>query len=175
VKKKLKTTKMKLILLLLLPLTIFTQLDSTNIKIDKSDVHVRVSNMPTYEICENLSYDELILCTQREIQKFVVQNYSHPDVAKEHGIQGKMFFQFTINKYGYIQDILVLRSAHKILELPCIEAIKKVPRLIPGKDNSKPVNVYHTLILNITYEDEKTKKELKKEERESKKKAKKNE
>jgi TonB family protein len=163
-----------IILIFLFPVTLLTQIDSTNVLINDSDSSVKVTVMPMFRGCEKVEEGESELCTSRSISNFVARNYLHPAIAKEHGIKGRVYIRFVINKYGYVQNIEILKSAHRVLEEPCIAAVKKLPRFIPARNDVGAVNVYFTLPINITYDDKKTKKELRLERKEARKKAKRN-
>jgi protein TonB len=112
---------------------------------------VRVEKMPSFPGCEDEPLDQRELCTQKKIQNHVMRAYKHPAIAKEHSIKGRVFVRFVIAASGKVEQIEILRSAHKVLEDPVIAAVKSLPTMNPGVQLGKKVPVYFTLPVNITY------------------------
>ncbi len=100
-----------------------------------------VETVPLFPGCsESASDREQRECFQQKIQEHIAVNFSYPEIAQEMGIQGRVFVQFTINKSGFITD-LQTRGPDKNLEIEANRIIGLLPRIKPGKQKGKPVNV----------------------------------
>ena len=60
----------------------------------------------------------------------------------------RIFVLFTINRHGNIEDI-VARAPHPRLQSEAIRVIKTLPKIIPGKQRGKPVNVKYSLPISF--------------------------
>ena len=72
-------------------------------------------------------------------------NVKYPEDAKEHGIQGRSFIEFVVNKDGSIADPKVIRSLHPKCDEEAMRVIMGMPKWKPGKQSGKPVRVKYTL------------------------------
>jgi protein TonB len=66
-------------------------------------------------------------------------------MAKENGIQGKVFVQFVVWKDGTIKDVKVVKGVHKTLDSEALRVITRMPLWSPGKQRGKNVNARFTL------------------------------
>jgi len=80
-----------------------------------------------------------------KLYEYLNKNISYPEMAKENGIQGKVFVQFVVWKDGSIRDIKVVKGVHKTLDKEAIRVIKSMPKWKPGKQRGKNVNARFTL------------------------------
>jgi len=80
-----------------------------------------------------------------KLYEYLNKNISYPEMAKENGIQGKVFVQFVVWKDGTIRDIKVVKGVHKTLDKEAIRVIKSMPKWKPGKQRGKNVNARFTL------------------------------
>ena len=74
-----------------------------------------------------------------ECMKFIKKNMQYPEEAKKEGIEGQVICQFTVTKDGSIEDIIIVRSVHKLLDQEAIRIIKSMPKWIPGKNKNGEV------------------------------------
>jgi protein TonB len=76
---------------------------------------------------------------------YIGDNMVYPSVALEHGIFGKVFIQFVVDRYGNISEAKVIRSADPLLDNEALRLIKSTSGMwTPGKQRNKPVNVRYT-------------------------------
>jgi protein TonB len=75
-------------------------------------------------------------------------NPNYPARARQLGIDGTVVLEVEVYKDGSLGDILVKRSASKILDDEAIEAVSKV-RFIPAKSSGHPVDT--KLIMPIEF------------------------
>lgn len=76
---------------------------------------------------------------------YIQKNLKYPELAKEKGIEGRVFVQFVIEKDGSISNILVKRAIGGGCEEAVVEMIKNMPKWKPGKQRGKPVRFQFTL------------------------------
>ena len=74
-----------------------------------------------------------------ECMKFIKKNMQYPEEAIKEGIEGQVICQFTVTKDGSIEDIIIVRSVHKLLDQEAIRIIKSMPKWIPGKNKNGEV------------------------------------
>lgn len=79
-------------------------------------------------------------CFKEKLDKHVIKNFEYPEIAKEMGVQGRVYVNFRINKDGTI-DVLNTRGPDKNLEKEAKRIIEKLPKLIPGKQRGKATAV----------------------------------
>lgn len=79
------------------------------------------------------------------MMRFIMTNLNYPAMARENGIQGSVYIEFTVKKDGSISDIKIIKNVHDSLSREAIRVVKKFPRWKPGKQNGVPVNVRYRL------------------------------
>ena len=77
--------------------------------------------------------------------EFLSKQLRYPEMAKENGIQGKVFVQFVVCKDGSIKDVKVIKSIHNTLDKEASRVVKRMPKWSPGKQRGKAVNTKFTL------------------------------
>ncbi|SHJ88743.1 M56 family metallopeptidase [Pseudozobellia thermophila] len=106
---------------------------------DKVEVPFRVvEEVPVFPGCENA--DDPRDCFQQSVQKHISKNFRYPEEAQKQGIEGKVSVIFTISEDGNITNIRK-RGPHKLLEDEVERIISRLPRMEPGKQRGKAVNV----------------------------------
>lgn len=80
-----------------------------------------------------------------ELFKYLGQTVKYPSVAKDNGIQGVVYVNFTVNECGIIQKVNVIRGVHPSLDLESIRVIENMPVWEPGKQKGVPVRVSYNL------------------------------
>ena len=73
--------------------------------------------------------------------KFIQQIVNYPSAAVEHGLEGKVFVKFIVDKKGYVTNIEIQQGIHPLLDNAVIAALQKSDRWQPGKQGGFPVNV----------------------------------
>jgi TonB family protein len=75
------------------------------------------------------------------MQTFLKENINYPDVASKEGIQGTVFVQFVISKYGKISNVKILRGIGGGCDEEAVRVVKIMPDWIPGINDGKEVPV----------------------------------
>ncbi|HNV95086.1 MAG TPA: energy transducer TonB [Bacteroidales bacterium] len=81
--------------------------------------------------------------------QWIAKNVKYPEIAKENGVQGKVFVQFVIGKEGKVTDVQVVRGVDPSLDKEAVRIIQSMPAWKPGKQRGKPVKVSFQLPINF--------------------------
>lgn len=84
-----------------------------------------------------------------EMMKWIAQTVIYPEIAKEKGIQGKVFVQFIIGKDGKISEVELIKGANPILDEEALRVISAMPAWKPGKHKGHLVNVLFQIPINF--------------------------
>lgn len=80
-----------------------------------------------------------------ELQRFLNKNISYPIMARESGIQGRVYVTFVVETDGSITDVRVLRGIGGGCDEEAVRVVKMMPKWNPGKQRGKPVRVQFNL------------------------------
>lgn len=103
-----------------------------------------IEEVPVFPGCEGLSAAEQRTCFQKKIQEHVANNFTYPEVAKELGIQGKVFVLFTVGSDGLVTDIKT-RGPDALLEKEAHRIIASLPKMKPGRQRNRNVSVPYSI------------------------------
>lgn len=84
-----------------------------------------------------------------KFREWVQRNVKYPDIAKENGIQGKVFVMFLVDKEGSVQNVTILRGVDPSLDTEVIRVVKSSPTWAPGKQDGEVVPVKFTITVNF--------------------------
>lgn len=79
-----------------------------------------------------------------EFTKWVNQRVVYPEMAKEMGIQGRVYLQFTVGKDGSVSNVKVLRGVDASLDNEAVRVVSSSPKWTPGKQRDRAVKVTYT-------------------------------
>ena len=79
------------------------------------------------------------------MMEFLGKNTKYPEMARENGIQGRVYIQFVVYKDGSIKDVKVMKGRHATLDKEAVRVVKSMPKWVPGKQRGKSVNSRFTL------------------------------
>jgi TonB family protein len=80
-----------------------------------------------------------------ELLKFVRENIRYPEQAKKEGIQGRVVVKFVVNAEGKVEDVVVLKKVHPLLDAEAVRVTLSLPTFIPGKQSGVPRPVYYNM------------------------------
>lgn len=83
------------------------------------------------------------------LKPFLIRQIKYPVIAQENGIQGKVFYAFTIEKDGSVSDIKILRGVDPAINMEALRVLKTMPKWKPGMQRGKPVSVSFSGVLNF--------------------------
>lgn len=87
---------------------------------------------------------------QNALNKYLSENIKYPQMAKESGIQGRVFVTFVVEKDGRVTDVRILRGIGGGCDEEAIRVVQNMPRWTPGKQRGKPVRVQFNLPVKFT-------------------------
>lgn len=79
-----------------------------------------------------------------EFKNYIKNELKYPQEAIDNKIEGRVFVQFTVDKYGYIKDAKVVRGLHPALNQEALRILYSSPKWEPGKQRKQSVNVTFT-------------------------------
>ncbi len=86
----------------------------------------------------------------KEMYIYLGNNIKYPVMAKESGIQGKVYVTFVVETNGSITDVKVLRGIGGGCDEEAIRVVAAMPKWKPGKQRGKPVRVQYNLPVRFT-------------------------
>lgn len=81
--------------------------------------------------------------------KFLADNVKYPQMARESGIQGRVFVTFVVEPSGKITNVKVLRDIGGGCGDEAVRVVKAMPKWKPGKQRGKPVRVQFNMPINF--------------------------
>lgn len=85
-----------------------------------------------------------------ELYKYLGTSIKYPPLAKESGIQGRVFVNFVVEPNGSISNVKVLRGIGGGCDEEAIRVVEAMPKWKPGKQRGKPVRVSYNLPIKFT-------------------------
>ena len=84
-----------------------------------------------------------------KMYKYLGNNIKYPQVARETGIQGRVFVNFVVEPDGSVSNVKVLRGIGGGCDEEAMRVVKSMPKWKPGKQRGKPVRVSYNLPVNF--------------------------
>jgi protein TonB len=81
--------------------------------------------------------------------EYIAKNIKYPPVARENGIQGRVYVTFVVDKDGKIKDAKVLRGIGGGCDEEALRVVKTMPEWKPGRQNGRSVQVQYNLPVNF--------------------------
>jgi len=107
-------------------------------EVDEAEIFTVVESMPTFP------------GGMGALMKYLAQNIKYPPLAKESGIQGRVFINFVVEPNGSISNVKVLRGIGGGCDEEAVRVVKSMPKWSPGKQRGKPVRVSYNLPVKFT-------------------------
>lgn len=105
---------------------------------DEGKIFTVVEEMPSFPGGEEKLFD------------YLRKNIKFPPVARENGIQGRVFVTFVVDKDGKVKDARILRGIGGGCDEEALRVISNMPDWKPGKQNGRSVSVQYNLPVNFT-------------------------
>ncbi len=105
---------------------------------EEAQIFMVVESMPAFPGGENA------------LNRYLAENIKYPQMAKESGIQGRVFVTFVVERDGSVTDVKVLRGIGGGCDEEAIRVVKGMPRWSAGKQRGKPVRVQFNLPIKFT-------------------------
>ncbi len=111
-----------------------------------------IEDVPVFPGCKGTKAQKKA-CLNKSMQKHVVRKFN-ADLAGDLGLspgKKKIYIQFRITKTGTIQ-IIGARAPHARLEKEAKRVVSLLPKMTPGKQRGRPVNVTYMLPISFNVE-----------------------
>ena len=107
-------------------------------EVDEAEIFTVVESMPTFP------------GGMGALMKYLAENIKYPPLAKESGIQGRVFINFVVEPDGSISNVKVLRGIGGGCDEEAVRVVQNMPKWTPGKQRGKPVRVSYNLPVKFT-------------------------
>ena len=84
-----------------------------------------------------------------KLMEYVAKNITYPQIARETGIQGRVFVGFVVEPDGSVSNVKVLRGIGGGCDEEAMRVVKSMPKWKPGKQRGKAVRVSYMLPVNF--------------------------
>jgi protein TonB len=82
--------------------------------------------------------------------EYLQKNIKYPPVARENGIQGRVYVTFVVDKDGKIKDAKILRGIGGGCDEEALRVVRSMPQWKAGRQNGRSVQVQYNLPVNFT-------------------------
>lgn len=130
------------------------EVDEVDVVEEEEDISVPfavVEKVPIWPGCTGKNNDELKKCFQGKMTEHVTKNFKYPQQAIDLSIRGKVYVMFIIDSKGNVSGIKT-RGPDKVLEKEASRIIGLMPKMEPGRQRGKPVNIPYSLPINFVLE-----------------------
>ncbi len=133
--------------------------DELDIDVEADDETVVDEYIPPVEDEEEVSEAEIFTVVESmpsfpggmgALMKYLAENIKYPPLAKESGIQGRVFINFVVEPNGSISNVKVLRGIGGGCDEEAVRVVERMPKWSPGKQRGKPVRVSYNLPVKFT-------------------------
>ena len=81
--------------------------------------------------------------------QYVAESIKYPRMARENGIEGRVYVQFIVNKEGKISDVIAVKGIGNGCDEEAVRIVAQAADWYPGKQRGVPVKV--RMVLPITF------------------------
>ena len=82
--------------------------------------------------------------------KFLSENLIYPKIAREIGLEGRVFVRFVVEKDGRLTNFEIARSVAPVLDNEALRVVKLMPNWTPGKQRNKTVRVQYQIPITFS-------------------------
>ena len=134
----------------IIPLVLFTSLAYG--QYEDICVFTLVEQMPKALTCDsNLEERASRKCADEFMHNSIHDSLEYPQTFIGDGVEGSVFVRFVINENGKTDEIEVLRGMEEspLFKEAAIEAVKKLPVMIPGRQRGSLVRVQYDILVKF--------------------------
>lgn len=84
-----------------------------------------------------------------ELMRFLGNTCKYPNLAKDAGINGKVFVSFVVEPSGQVSNIKILRGIGGGCDEEAVRVVKLMPKWLPGFQDNIPIRVQFNLPVNF--------------------------
>ncbi len=126
-------------------------LEEAMLQVDQTVTFANVDEVPVFPGCEDA--DDKRKCFNEKMQRHISKHFNYPKEAQEKGVQGRVSIMLTIDMQGHVTNIRT-RGPDKLLENEAERIVKRLPKMVPGKEKGKAVNVPYSIPITFKLQDE---------------------
>ncbi len=71
------------------------------------------------------------------LRKYIASNVKYPNIARESGIEGKIYVRFCVTSSGRVEKVSIARGVDPILDKEAIRVVQTLPKWTPGEQRGK--------------------------------------
>lgn len=87
---------------------------------------------------------------QQAMLEYIARNIKYPPLARESGIQGRVFVNFVVEPDGSVSNVKVIRGIGGGCDEEAVRVIQSMPKWTPGRQRGKAVRVSFNLPVRFT-------------------------
>ncbi len=107
-------------------------------KIDEQEIFTVVESMPEFP------------GGPQAMMEYIARNIRYPAMARESGIQGRVFVNFVVERDGSVTNVRVLRGIGGGCDEEAIRVVEAMPNWTPGRQRGQAVRVSFNLPVRFT-------------------------
>ncbi len=92
-------------------------------------------------------------CFNKWIQQFIAKNTNYPELAKQIGLEGKVYVNFVISENGYVEEVSLAQGEYEILNKEAVRVLSTLPQMIPGTQRNHKAKMKMTVPVNFKLSD----------------------
>jgi TonB family protein len=82
---------------------------------------------------------------ENALPEYLMKSVTYPQVARDKGIQGKVYVSFVVGKDGSVINSKIVRGVDIALDTEALRVVNSMPKWTPGKQSGKDVAVQYTV------------------------------
>jgi len=107
-------------------------------KVTADDTFIVVEQMPEYPGGNAALLD------------FLKNNSRYPEGARAEKVEGKVIVRFVVNTKGQVEDAVILKGVHPLLDAEALKVVNSLTGWLPGAQGGKPVNVWYMVPVSFS-------------------------
>ena len=114
--------------------------------------------MPRFPGCENAggSAAEKKACADKKLLQYLYKNLKYPAIARENGVEGRVYIQFVVERDGSVTDTKIVRDIGAGCGQAALKVVNNMNGLpnkwTPGRQRGTSVRVLYTLPVTFKLE-----------------------
>ncbi|MDF4201916.1 TonB family protein [Maribacter sp. SA7] len=126
-------------------------INATSLSASKDVPYAVVEEAPIFPGCEDVV--DKRACFNEKIQQHIGKYFKYPQAAQDANIEGRVNTMFVISSEGEIENIK-MRGPDKLLEDEVERIVKLLPKMTPGMQSGKAVNVPFSIPVQFKLQDD---------------------
>ncbi|RFP64338.1 TonB family protein [Hymenobacter lapidiphilus] len=83
------------------------------------------------------------------VQAAILKNFRYPADASPAQLPGQVYVQFNVTQTGQVEEAKVVKGLSPGIDAAALDAVRRLPRFVPGKQNGQAVTVRFTIPLKL--------------------------